>query len=145
MATTRGDKVSWSDIQAIYSTLNDCQTKFGVSRTAAPANPGVCRPNVVQDLKTFIFALRNSTYVDSSFVSPVFNITVPAVGSLITPQPFDTMESTLNTVFNLCARLTNFGNDGDFGRFGDFGDNGSKQGYTCFASNCSNDFCNARF
>ena len=143
MATTTGNKLNWSDIQSIYTSLNNCQTKFGLSKTSIPSNPGVAKPSVVTNLKSAIFSLQSSKYVNSSFVSSVFNLSVPTVGSLIKPAPFDTMESALSTVYGLCANNSNFGNFGDNGNFGDFG----QQGYSCFAdAGCSSDFyCNAQF
>lgn len=74
------------------------------------------------DLKSFIFALSGSSWVNTSFVSPVFNLTNPTTGSLLSASPFSTMNSTLDTVFNICVNFSNFGDFGDFGNFGDFGD-----------------------
>ena len=151
MATTTNEKVSWSDIQNIYTSLRSCQSKFGMSQTAIPSNPGVVKPEVVSNLKSAIFGLSSNSYVKknssaTSALSTVFNMANPTVGSLIKPAPFDTMESTLTTVSSVCV------NDANFGNFGNFGDVGfcafdSVQGYQCFADpGCSADiFCNAFF
>ena len=138
MATTTGEKINWSDIQSIYTSLRNCQSKFNLSQTAIPSNPGVIKPDVVTNLKTAIFGLRSSFYVannssGSSAVSSVFNLATPTVGSLIKPLPFDTMESALTTISNVCAQDANFGDVG-------FCPFDSVQGYNCFADpGCSAD------
>lgn len=118
MSLSKGNKVLWSDIQAIYSQLNNCQNKFSVTQTTAPTNPGRCSPQVVSDLKNFIFALSGNKYIGTSNVAAVFNLTTPQVGELLKADPFGTMTSTLSTVYDLCTHDSVFGDnsrDSDFG------------------------------
>lgn len=122
MALSQGSKVTWADIQNIYSKLNSCQSKFSITQTAAPSNPGKCSPSTIADLKNFIFALSSSSYVGTSPVSPVFNLTTPTAGQLLKADPFNTMNTTLDTVSGICA---NCSNQSDFGDFGDRSNRGS--------------------
>ena len=122
MALSKGSKVTWADIQSIYSKLNTCQSKFSISQTTIPDNPGKCSPSTISDLKNFIFALSSSSYVGTSPVSPVFNLTTPTAGELLKADPFNTMTTTLDTVSGICA---NCSNQSDFGDFGDRSNQGS--------------------
>ena len=144
MALSTGNKVAWADIQSIYTQLNNCQSKFGITKISAPSNPGVVKPNVVTNLKSFIFALSSSKYVSTSFVSSVFNLANPVAGDLLKADPFNTMKTSLTNVFNVCANdsdFTDYSNDGDFNAFFSCSD----QGYTCFGSSDFNEYCNAQF
>lgn len=133
MALSSGNKVTWADIQAIYSKLNTCQTKFNITKTTAPSNPGKCSPTVISNLKTFIFALSTSSWVSTSFVSPVFNLTTPVPGDLLKATPFNTMTTSLNNVSNICINFSDDSDDGAVGfsnsnftaDFSDFSNQGS--------------------
>lgn len=140
MTIAQGNKLLWSDIQNIYTQLNNCQTKFGITKSAIPTNPGAVKPTVVSNLKSLIVALDSSKYVSASDISAVNNLTVPTAGTLIKPAPFTTMTSTLNTVYNNCANDSNFGDNSNFGNFGDRsndGDNSDWNNNTCFGPSCT--------
>lgn len=130
MALSQGSAVTWTDIQSIYSKLNTCQSKFSITQTTAPSNPGKCSPTVISNLKTFIFALSGSSWVSTSFVSSVFNLSTPAAGDLLKADPFNTMTTTLNTVSNICI---NFSDDSDFGAVG-FSNSNFRQDFSDFSN-----------
>jgi hypothetical protein len=39
------EKVSWEDIQALYTSLNEARTKFTLAAVEAPTNPGLTKPD----------------------------------------------------------------------------------------------------
>lgn len=122
MALSSNNTILWSDIQEIYTKLNNCQTKFGITKTTAPSKPGAIKPEIMTNLKSFIFALKNSNYVGTTPVAPVFNLTNVTTGSPIQSTPFETMNSTLDTVYSRCAHDANFSDFSDFSNFSNFSD-----------------------
>lgn len=144
MALSSGNKVAWSDIQAIYTKLNNCQTKFSITTTAAPANPGKCTPETMTTLKNFIFAMSSNALIGTSNVSAVFNLANARTGDLLKADPFNTMSTTLDTVYNLCVNFSDFGDRGnrsnrsnrsDFG--GDLNADGYYSGFSSGSRNFS--------
>lgn len=119
MTLSAGNKALWSDITAIYTTLRNAQSKFGITQTTLPSNPGVMKPSTISNLKTAIVALSNSNYVSSSFVANTKAISIPAVGTLIKATPFSTMNTDVTNVFNVCAFDSSF-NASCFGFSSDF-------------------------
>lgn len=100
MNISQGSKLSWSDIQNIYTSLNVERERFGYSEIAIPSNPGKATPNEVSNLKTAIEELKNNKYVSSTANT---GVTVPSSGTLIYPLPFTTMSGTVSNIANVCA------------------------------------------
>lgn len=99
MAFSTGSTVAWSDVQAIYNSLNTARTKFGFSTVSVPSNPGSCLPSQVSALNNSIQAMSSSGYVGSNANT---GITIPASGTLLYPGIFNTMKNTISTVQGLC-------------------------------------------
>lgn len=100
MSISKGSKLSWSDIQNIYTSLNVERERFGYSEVAIPSNPGKATPNEVSDLKTAIEELKNNKYVGNTANT---GINIPSVGTLIYPLPFTTMSNTINKITDVCT------------------------------------------
>lgn len=133
MTLAKDNKVLWSDIQSIYSKLNNCQNKFSLTQTTAPSNPGVIKTNVVTDLKSHISSLTSSSFVNTSFVTNVNNISI-STGDLLKTDPFNTMNTTLDEIYNIntCPDF-----NADF--------TCPYEPYSCFGSYDYNEYCNAYF
>ena len=103
MSIGAGNKILWSDIQAIYSQLNSVQTKFNITKTSTPSNPGVAKTTQFSSLRTAIFNLNNNSFIKNSGAITNFNMDVPSVGSLIDDQPFLNMQTALTKALNVCT------------------------------------------
>lgn len=100
MSISKGSKLSWSDIQSIYTSLNGQRSRFGYSQVTVPSNPGKAATSAVSNLKVAIEELANNKYVGGTAYT---GVTVPSVGTLIYPSPFTTMSGTVNNISNVCA------------------------------------------
>lgn len=100
MSISQGSKLSWSDIQNIYTSLNEERDRFGYDKVRVPSNPGRVTPTAVSNLKTAIEELKNNKYVGNTANTKV---TVPSTGTLIYPLPFTTMSNTINKIADVCA------------------------------------------
>lgn len=100
MSISKGSKLSWSDIQSIYTSLNTERKRFGYSTVTVPSNPGKAATSAVSNLKTAIEELKNNKYVSSTANT---GVTVPSTGTLIYPLPFSTMSSTVGKIADVCA------------------------------------------
>lgn len=100
MSISKGSKLSWSDIQSIYTSLNTERQRFGYSAVTVPSNPGKAATSAVSNLKTAIEELANNKYVNSTANT---GVTVPSTGTLIYPLPFSTMSSTVGKIAGVCA------------------------------------------
>lgn len=126
MTISSGNKILWSDIENLYTTLKTQQNKFGVTQSTTPSNPGLIKPTVVSDLKTAITDIyRTSSFVNFNHVKDVINMTVPTAGSLIQPNPFTTISSTLTTLNGITS---------DFCFSGDFGGGCGHSSDNCFST-----------
>ena len=128
MSLTQGSIASWSDIQTIYNNLNTARKKFSISTVSVPNNPGTMSPTQVTALKNAIEAMSSNKYVSSTANT---GITVPAVGTLIYPDIFNSMSNTITKIQNKCIHNASFytSNHG-------FGSNGNHG----FGSNSNNTF-----
>lgn len=100
MSISKGSKLSWSDIQSIYTSLNTERKRFGYSTVTVPSNPGKATTSAVSNLKTAIEELKNNKYVSSTANT---GVTIPSAGTLIYPLPFSTMSSTVGKIADVCA------------------------------------------
>ena len=100
MSISKGSKLSWSDIQNIYTSLNTQRSRFGYSTVTVPSNPGKTTTSAVSNLKVAIEELANNKYVGGTAST---GITVPSAGTLIYPSPFTIMSGTVNNIAGVCA------------------------------------------
>ena len=105
MSLTQGSIASWSDIQTIYNNLNTARKKFSISTVSVPDNPGTMSPTQVTALKNAIEAMSSNKYVSTTANT---GITVPAVGTLIYPDIFNSMSSTITKIQNKCIHNASF-------------------------------------
>ena len=127
MALSTGNQATWADISALFTSLNKARQKFGFSQftpninnPAGAAQGGLAQPAVVQKLNDLIVEMRSNRYVRTNANS---RITVPNRGTLLRATELVTIRSQIDTINNICANDSNFGNRGNCGDFGNSGDN----------------------
>lgn len=132
MALSQGNQASWSDISALFTSLNAARKKFNFSEfTPTSSNPqgatqgGTIYPAVVSKLNDLIVEMRSNRYVSTNANS---RITVPSRGTLLRATELGTLRSQIDTINNLCADDSNrsfdgFSQCGNFGNFGNRSDN----------------------
>ena len=97
-----GSRISWSDVRALYDTLNTAQTRFSQSRTTAPSNEGRrTRESDITTLKNEIENLRNVSYVGTQ--ATFSNFTAPRANELLKRVPLEEIRSKLDTINGICA------------------------------------------
>lgn len=122
MALSTGNQATWADISALFTSLNQARQKFGFSQftpninnPAGAAQGGLAQPAVVQKLNDLIVEMRSNRYVSTNANS---RITVPNRGTLLRATELVTIRSQIDTINNICA------NDSNFGDWWDKSDNG---------------------
>ena len=119
MALSTGNQATWADISALFTSLNKARQKFGFSQftpninnPAGAAQGGLAQPAVVQKLNDLIVEMRSNRYVSTNANS---RITVPNRGTLLRATELVTIRSQIDTINNICANDSDFGNRGNFG------------------------------
>lgn len=110
MATSANNLVLYSDIYALFSSLNTARSTHGLSAVSAPASLAqgtIIKKEVPDTLKAYIEASTDS-HVSSSTAAT--GVTLPSVGSLISPSIFTRFSSVINTIKNTCHNDANYGN-----------------------------------
>lgn len=113
MALSTGNQATWADISALFTSLNQARQKFGFSQftpninnPAGAAQGGLAQPAVVQKLNDLIVEMRSNRYVSTNANS---RITVPNRGTLLRATELVTIRSQIDTINNICANDSNFG------------------------------------
>lgn len=97
-----GSRISWSDVRALYDTLNTAQTRFSQARTTAPSNgERHARQSDITTLKNEIENLRNVSYVGTQ--ATFSNFTAPRANELMKRVPLEEIRSKLDTINGICA------------------------------------------
>lgn len=97
-----GSRISWSDVRALYDTLNTAQTRFSQTRTTAPSNgERHARQSDITTLKNEIENLRNVSYVGTQ--ATFSNFTAPRASELMKRVPLEEIRSKLDTINGICA------------------------------------------
>lgn len=97
-----GSRISWSDVRALYDTLNTAQTRFSQTRTTAPSNgERHARQSDITTLKNEIENLRNVSYVGTQAIFS--NFTAPRASELMKRVPLEEIRSKLDTINGICA------------------------------------------
>lgn len=116
MAFSAGNTVSWGDVQALYNNLNAAKSHIGQSAVSVPGNPGLTVPSTVTSLKDAIESCKSNGYVGNTALT---GITVPSSGTLLYPDIFNRMSSTIDAIRNTCLHNgANFSGNHGFGSFG---------------------------
>lgn len=115
MAFSTGSTVSWADVQTLYNNLNAAKQHIGQSTVTVPSNPGLTVPSTVTALKNQIESCRSNGYVGNTALT---GITVPSSGTLLYPDIFNRMSSTISAIRNTCLHNgANFSGNHGFGSF----------------------------
>ena len=97
-----GSRISWSDVRALYDTLNTAQTRFSQTRTTAPSKgERHARQSDITTLKNEIENLRNVSYVGTQAIFS--NFTAPRANELMKRVPLGEIRGKLDTINGICA------------------------------------------
>lgn len=97
-----GSRISWSDVRALYDTLNTAQTRFSQARTTAPSKgERHARQSDITTLKNEIENLRNVSYVGTQAIFS--NFTAPRANELMKRVPLEEIRGKLDTINGICA------------------------------------------
>lgn len=130
MAISTNNKTLYSDIYALFTSLNTARSKHGLSSVSAPASlkqGSLAKIDVPTNLKSYIESSTDA-HVSSSTAST--GVTLPKVGALLAPSIFTRFSTVITTINNTCHNNANFGN---FGNFGDNSNNGDNGGHCSFS------------
>ena len=143
MSLSENGKVLWSDIEALYTTLNTIQTRHQVTKTTKPNNQNkIASANDAKALVNAIEALGTAATQITTSQADVAG-TIPSVGDLLEPTIFRNCETTLQTLNGIAFRsgnfnFTSFSNNNGFTSFSsnvNFGSFSSRVSFTSFTTN----------
>ena len=104
MAISSNSKVSWSDIQTIFTNLNNARKKFFPSQNDFVASPGGSQSQalaqLVKNLNTYIESFSSNAYIGSR---ANIDENPPSAGDLINPIIFDRFTTTIRTINDTCV------------------------------------------
>lgn len=99
MALSKGNPPTWNDIVDLYSRLNTARKKFDIAEVAIPSNPGKMMTTDISNLKTAIESTSSNSYIGTTANT---GVTVPNIGTLIYPNIFTDMSSTIQNIQDTC-------------------------------------------
>ena len=123
MAIASNNVLSWSDITAIYTTLNAQRSRASLSQVSVPANPIIAKPDVITSLITFTEDMKANGQVGAIAET---GATPPSSGTIIYPTEFVKIQDTLSRISSTTINGANFGfNGSNFSGFCNFGFDGT--------------------
>lgn len=154
MSLSKNEAVLWSDIEALYTTLNAIQTEHQLATTAKPSKKN--QAVLANDAKALVNAIEALGTSATQITTSQANVagTIPSVGDLLEPTIFRNCDTTLQTLSRVAFRSSNFNftsfsnNNGfgsktfnfSFGSFSsnvNFGSRTSNNGFTSLSGNHS--------
>ena len=139
MSITQNSKILWSDIQALYTSLNTQKTRFGQATITIPNN--VNKQAMAKDASDLVAAVESMASVSWIGSVAFTGATIPSVGDYITPDLFKKVETTIKNIENVFANNNGFGahvtfsSDNSFSDFVSFSSNNSFSDFVSFSSN----------
>ena len=101
MSISRNSRINWSDINNIYTSLNQARTKWGFTTTSpSGAQNRDVYANDAIELKNKIEEMSSNAYLAN--VAKV-DVAMPSQGEIILPYQMTSMEDTIYNVLNTCA------------------------------------------
>lgn len=95
--------LDWSDIQSIYSNLNQARQKFGFANIGIPDNTNLLVTLAqLTELKNQVESLSSHSLIGSTANT---GITMPAIGQLIKPIEYTRINSTIENIKNTCINF----------------------------------------
>lgn len=110
MAISTNNTTLYSDIYALFTSLNTARQKHSLATISAPASlvqGQLTKTDVPSTLKSYIEASTDS-HVRAANVST--GVTIPSVGTLLAPSIFTRFSSVITTINNTCHNDANYGN-----------------------------------
>ena len=130
MALSTGSSAIWSDIEAIYNTLRTVQSAHGLGQTANNGSQGSA---IARDHIVTLYNAAKNTHDNEDCLKGVSwtNVTIPTVGTLITPGFINTIKTNIDNMSSVAHfQFSKF-------TFSDFNFNNFS---FCFCGGCSG-FC----
>lgn len=102
MALERKRRLDWSDIQEIYSSLNEARDKFDMTKVSIPEEKKKkAVVSNVSDLKNEITSMLTNKYIAEAEIT-TDDIKIPERRTLIYPSPFVMMKNTIADILDVC-------------------------------------------
>lgn len=104
MALSKGNKLTWTDINNLYNSVNTQRNRFGLSSVSATSSSGNSAGSkvtngVISGLKQAIEDMRATDAGSNANTG----VTVPARGTLVYPATLNTMQNVVNNLASVCA------------------------------------------
>lgn len=106
------EKVSWEDIQALYTSLNEARTKFTLATVEVPENPGLTIPANIQALNDSVNDMSSISFLTNIAVT---GVVVPSTNELLKGKPFQQINGTISSILDTCPHDTSGGDSGGGG------------------------------
>lgn len=120
------EKVSWEDIQALYTSLNEARTKFTLATVEVPENPGLTMPTNIQALNDSVNDMSSLSFLTNIAVT---GVVVPSSNELLRGKPFHQINGTIKNILNTCPHDPGPGPGGGGGGGGDGGCSSNRGGF----------------
>ena len=96
MALTTGNAASWSDIEALFTSLNSARTKYGKSSISAGVTQG---DRIAQGtISTLASGVTDLASVGNLSQYAVISGTIPSVGDLINPTYLNNIRTSISNI-----------------------------------------------
>lgn len=134
MAIETKKKLDWTDIQNIYTSLNEARTKFFMSQVSVPEKEKKRPiPTDATNLEAEIVAMKSNKYLSDLNIPDVRD---PKVKERIKPDIFNQMKININNILGVCPHDGSYNGSGYNGSFG-----GGGESFDCYprfesAPNC---------
>ena len=153
MALSTGNQNLWSDINSLYTALKSVYTKWGATWSDPTDRTNqlvqsTASSGDVYNLKAKIEALKSFAEIGNTANT---GITPPSAGTLITEDPFVSMNTTISNINAVALNATNNGFNGSNNGFGfngtnnGFGFNSTNNAFSCFSCGCNGSGFNFSF
>lgn len=105
MAIESKQLLSWADIQAIYTSLNQIREDFSMNTVNVPGKSGTVKNSDIQRIDTYINEMRSNRYIGDVAIT---GVTIPDRGTLIYPVELRRMSDTLVNIEQVCTFNSSF-------------------------------------
>ena len=134
MSLSTRSKVSWTDIQNLYTAMNTERKRFSMSTVTIPNNPGLTIPEHVATLNSLVNAMSSISFLTNVAVT---GVVVPSRQTRLFASPFTRIADTIEDISNVCIHC------GDFSQGCSFSDSGCSGATFGFDGGCKR-FTHAR-
>lgn len=98
-------KITWSDIQTIYSNLNKTRRKYGIGTVSTPnLTSNLTKNNAITSLRDLINEMSSNSHVGSNASTSA--VAIPSAGAKITTTTFTELNEVIKKAEQNCISFT---------------------------------------